>query len=82
MFALLAELAQDGRCVVVATHDLNAAARHADRLIVLAGGRLVADGPPGEVLTAELLGDVFEVEALLGTDRGRPYMVPRGRREP
>jgi ABC-type cobalamin/Fe3+-siderophores transport system ATPase subunit len=80
LFALFATLAREGRCVVVASHDLNAAARHADRLVVLRGGRLVCDGAPAEVLTAETLSDVFAIDALVGTDGGVPYAVPRAPR--
>lgn len=80
LFTLLSELGKAGRTVVVATHAINAAARHADRLVVLNEGRLQADGPPAEVLTRELLADVFAVDTVLGQDPdGVPYAVPRGR---
>ena len=45
-------------------HDLNAAARFADRVAVLDGGALVAEGPPSEVLAPELVRRVFRVEAV------------------
>jgi len=79
LFALFADLAREGRTVVVATHALNAAARAADRLVFLAGGRKVADGPPAEVFEAETLRAAFGVEVLLGRDGELPYAVPRGR---
>ena len=56
-------LADAGRTVVAAVHDLELAARFADRLLVLADGRLVADGPPEAVLTPDLLRRAFGVEA-------------------
>ncbi len=80
LLELLAALAREGRTVVVATHDLNAAARRADRLVVLAGGRVVADGPPRSVITEETLAAAFAVDALLGEDGGAPFAVPRRRR--
>lgn len=46
-------------------HDLNLAAAFCDRLYVIDHGRIVASGTPHEVLTAELLRDVFGVEALI-----------------
>ncbi|TCP53646.1 iron complex transport system ATP-binding protein [Tamaricihabitans halophyticus] len=49
--------------VLAALHDLNLAATFCDRLCVLADGRIVADGPPREVLTAELVHQVFDVHA-------------------
>ena len=48
-------------------HDLNLAAAFCDRLYVLQHGRIVASGTPAEVLTVELLREVFGVEALIDT---------------
>lgn len=56
-------LAGAGRSVVVSLHDLGLAARHCTRLITLHDGRLVADGPPGEVLSPALVRDVFGIDA-------------------
>lgn len=52
-----------GVTAVVALHDLNLAAAFCDRVCVMDGGRVVTNGPPGEVLTPELLADVYRVEA-------------------
>ncbi|MGW8666347.1 ABC transporter ATP-binding protein [Streptomyces niveus] len=60
---LLALLRGAGLTVLVVLHDLNLAAAACDRLGVLAHGRLVATGSPGEVLTAGLVREVFGVEA-------------------
>jgi cobalamin transport system ATP-binding protein len=67
------------RAVVVALHDLNLAARFADRVAVLSHGRLVADGSPSEVLSAELLERVWGVVAEVRRDAttGLPYLLPR-----
>ncbi|GHE70021.1 histidinol-phosphatase [Streptomyces longispororuber] len=65
---LLALLAGTDQTVLVALHDLSLAARHCDRLLLLHGGRLVAAGPPKDVLTPELLAQVFEVDAETGPD--------------
>lgn len=71
-----------GTTVVVVLHDLNQAARFADRLVVLHGGRVVADGPPAAVLTPGLLRAVFDVDAVVVPDpvTGRPMFVPTGDR--
>ncbi|UTF53096.1 heme ABC transporter ATP-binding protein [Natronosalvus rutilus] len=60
---LARELSADGRAVVAAIHDLDLAARYCDRLVVLAGGTVQADGPPGEVLTADVLESAFDANA-------------------
>ncbi|WP_307793972.1 ABC transporter ATP-binding protein [Actinotalea soli] len=54
--------------VVTVLHDLNLAAAACDHLLVMAGGRLVAQGAPAEVLTTDLLREVFEVHAHCGTN--------------
>ncbi|MEQ4548536.1 ABC transporter ATP-binding protein [Nocardioides kribbensis] len=63
--------------VVMVLHDLNQAARYADRVVALRGGRIVADGPPAAVVTAEVLREVFEVEARVVEDpvTGRPLFL-------
>ncbi|MEU3302551.1 ABC transporter ATP-binding protein [Streptomyces sp. NPDC006678] len=52
-----------GVTAVVALHDLNLAAAFCDRICVMAGGRVVAAGAPGEVLTPALLAEVYGVDA-------------------
>ncbi|MCK2212697.1 ABC transporter ATP-binding protein [Actinomadura sp. ATCC 31491] len=67
-----------GRTVVMVLHDLNLAARYADRLVAMRAGKVVAAGPPHEVLTEELLATVFELEAKVIPDpvAGTPLVVP------
>lgn len=62
---LLALLRAERRTTLVCLHDLNAAASLCDRLHVLHEGRLVASGPPREVLTPELLARVFGIRAVV-----------------
>ena len=60
---LLADLnRRDGRTVVTVLHDLHLAARRIPRIVVVADGRVVADGPPGEALNGDRIRDVFAVE--------------------
>jgi iron complex transport system ATP-binding protein len=54
-----------GLTVAMVVHDVNHAARFADEVFALSEGRVVAHGPPAEVLDAALLRDVFGVEAAL-----------------
>lgn len=64
----LRALADKGRLVIVALHDLALAARFADRVIALKDGAIVADGATEEVVTAELLRDLFDVHARVERD--------------
>ena len=50
LIAVLRELAEDGHAVVLATHDVELAARVADRAVVLADGQVIADGPARQVV--------------------------------
>lgn len=57
-----------GRTVVAAIHDLNLAALYCQRLYVMKAGRVAASGTPEEVLTPELLREIYEVEAEVARD--------------
>jgi iron complex transport system ATP-binding protein len=61
LMALLREVVARGQAVVAAFHDLDLAARHADRMLVMSGGRIAADGPPREILAGEVIRDVFGI---------------------
>lgn len=77
---LLSELARGGLTVLAALHDLSLAAGYADHVIVLDRGRVVAAGEPREVLTRELIRDVWGVEAevLEHPSTGRPLVAYAG----
>ncbi|KAA1379874.1 ABC transporter ATP-binding protein [Aeromicrobium fastidiosum] len=76
---LCRSLHREGRTLVAVLHDLNQAARYGTHLVAMRGGRLVAAGPPAEVVTAELVGDVFGVDVVVVPDpeAGTPLVVPR-----
>ena len=78
VFGVVRERAAGGAAVVVVVHDLGLAAAHADRVAVLAEGRIAACGPPGDVLTAALLSEVYrhDVEVLPHPRTGRPLILP------
>lgn len=76
---LVKDLRHDrGVTVVIVLHDLNQAARYCDRLIALSDGRIVAEGPPEELMTTELLAEHFGVRATITTDpvTGSPVCLP------
>jgi iron complex transport system ATP-binding protein len=70
--------ARGGLCVVAVLHDLNQAAAACDRLVVLSGGRVVAEGPPAEVLTADRVAQVWGVPVWRGENgaTGAPVVLP------
>ena len=69
--------AAGGAGVVLVLHDLAQAMNHADRVLVLEGGKLVADGPPGEVLSEALIARVWGVQARwLGEPGGMALALP------
>jgi iron complex transport system ATP-binding protein len=75
---LCAELHESGRTLVAVLHDLNQAARYATHLIAMKDGRIVAQGPPAEVVTAERVRDVFGLacRVLPDPETGTPMVVP------
>jgi len=70
---------EEGITILMVLHDINHAARYADELIVMKGGRIFAKGPPWEILEPSLMREVFNVEAEIATDRetGRPLFLAR-----
>ncbi|MFD5319582.1 ABC transporter ATP-binding protein [Streptomyces sp. NPDC127098] len=72
----------DGRTVVMVLHELNLACRYADHLIAMRDGRVVAAGPPGEIVTPELVADVFGLRAavIACPVAGTPLVIPEGGR--
>lgn len=68
---------------IVATHDLDAVARHASRVVLLKGGRVVADGSPDDVLVPDLLRTTLDAEVEVGIHgpSGSRYFVPRAPRQ-
>ena len=75
--ALLRMVRGLGRTVIAAIHDLDLAATYFDHIVVLNDGGVAADGKPSEVLTPELVGDVFGMAASMVTDpaTGEPRLL-------
>jgi len=76
---LLARLnEEDGRTIVLVLHDLNLACRYADRLIAMRAGCVAAEGAPADVVTPELVADVFDLECHVMPDplTGTPLVLP------
>jgi iron complex transport system ATP-binding protein len=78
MLALARALADDGRTVVAAIHDLELAARFCDRMALLSDGALLAEGSPETVLTSGRLEAAFDVRTAIATNpvTGTPAVTP------
>jgi iron complex transport system ATP-binding protein len=75
---LVRELAAAGRSALVVSHDLSLAAGSCDRIALLAAGRILAVGPPAEVLDSTSVHEAFGIDAdvVAGPD-GTPLILPR-----
>lgn len=80
---LLRELNErGGRTIVMVLHDLNQAARYAHRILAIRAGRLVAEGTPSDVVTEEIVREIFDLDVRVIEDpvSGTPLCVPVGSR--
>lgn len=70
-----------GHTLVAVLHDLNHACRYADHIIAMKDGNIVAEGPPGDVITADLVHQVFGLECQIIDDpvSRTPLVIPLGR---
>jgi iron complex transport system ATP-binding protein len=70
-----------GTAVLCVLHDLNLAAAHCDRLVLLAGGRIAREGPPGDVLAADVLRAAYGTAVHVGIhpETGGPIVLPAAR---
>ena len=84
LMELLVDLNRRGRCLVAVLHDLNQAARFSTHLIAMRAGEIVAQGPPGEVVTPGLVEEVFGLPCVVTPDpvTGSPQVTPIGRNAP
>lgn len=82
LMELLRDFNEQGKTIVTVLHDLNQAARYATNLVVMKDGRIVTTGSPNEVITHELIREVFGLRALIAPDpvTSTPTVVPLGPR--
>lgn len=81
LLELFTELNMQGRTLVAVLHDLNHAARYGTHLIAMKDGAIVAEGAPREIITSELVEQVFGLPNVVIEDpvTGAPLVVPLGR---
>lgn len=82
LMELFADLHREGTTLVAVLHDLNHAARYASHLVAMRDGAIVAQGAPQEIITAELVQEVYDLPCKVITDpvSGTPLVLPLGRR--
>ena len=74
----LKRMSKSDMTVLVAEHDISLMARYCDVCVIMKHGRIVTVGDPKEVITEELIRDVYEVDARVGFDvDGEIYVLPK-----
>jgi iron complex transport system ATP-binding protein len=69
---------QEGKTVVAVLHDLNLASQYCDRIVLLKNGHLRYQGSPRDILTEEVVEEIYGIRAVVKTDEyGRPFVLPR-----
>jgi iron complex transport system ATP-binding protein len=78
VFELVRSLADEGRAVLVVSHQINLVARFADTMLLLHQGKLMASGPPDTVMRGELLEKVYGWPLVVTRDSavGSPMLLP------
>src|SRR5690606_12340337 len=73
------DLAAAGCAVLVVVHDLNLAAEYADTIVLMRDGRVIAQGPPADVMTPAILSAVYGIDAAVARHPGHggPWMYVR-----
>ncbi|MFJ2618401.1 ABC transporter ATP-binding protein [Glutamicibacter sp. NPDC087344] len=81
LLELFTDLYLDGNTLVAVLHDLNHAARYATHLIAMKDGKIVAQGPPAEIVTEEMVEHTFGLACRVVPDpvTGTPSVIPLGR---
>jgi iron complex transport system ATP-binding protein len=74
----LQNMARSDMTVLVAEHDISLMARYCDLCVIMKKGQIVTIGDPKEVVTEQLIRDVYEVDSRVGLDvDGEIYVLPK-----
>lgn len=74
---LIRQLNRDfGITIVMVLHDINQSLYYSDEIIAMQGGRIIAQGQPDEVITTELVKEVYDVDLKIQRTDGKPFILP------
>lgn len=67
--------------IVAILHDINLSIRYADHIFAMKKGQLLAEGTPRDIITTDLMKEVYSMESSIITDpeTGDPYVIPRSK---
>lgn len=77
VMALARDFAAEGGGVVAVMHDLNLTAGFADRMVLLAGGSVLGEGPPNHVMTDATLSEAYACDVRVGVTPPTPFLLPQ-----
>lgn len=77
-WSLMDIISKLNKTVISVFHDLNLAAAFCKKIFVMKAGKIILEGTPREVLTEDLLGEVFKVKVSIIEDEGHPYVIYMG----
>jgi len=79
MELLARQVREEGRTIIAVLHELNHAFRHATHVLAMRGGRVVAQGAPGNIVTAGLIEALYDLPCVIAPDplTGAPMVIPR-----
>lgn len=73
----LRDLLSGNVTIIIASHDLNLLAKYCDKVMILSQGKIVAFGRPEEVITAEMVENVYGVEVMILKEGDDIYAIPK-----
>ena len=65
-----------GMTVIMVLHDINQSLYYSDEIVAMKDGRITAQGKPEEIITSELIKNVYDVELGISAVNGRPFVLP------
>jgi iron complex transport system ATP-binding protein len=76
LFETFVRIAEEGRTVIVALHDLSLALRYCPRAVLMKNGRVAASGPARDVMTEPQIAQVYGIRARVADIAGVPCVIP------